>query len=56
MMNACKDHRHLSTFSRRTMLRKRVYDSVAARWTELVLPGHAPAVLAYEPDDEQRGG
>jgi 4-hydroxy-3-polyprenylbenzoate decarboxylase len=56
MINACKDHRHLSTFSRRTMLRKRVYDRVAARWTELGLPGHAPAVLAYEPDDEQRDG
>ena len=24
MINACKDHRHLSTFSRRTMLRKSV--------------------------------
>ena len=56
MINACKDHRHLSTFSRRTMLRKRVYNSVAARWTELGLPGQAPTVLAYEPDDEQRDG
>ena len=38
------------------MLRKRVYDNVAARWTELGLSGHATAVLAYEPDNEHRDG
>ena len=52
MINACMDHRHLSTFPKRTLLRKRVYDRVAARWTELGLPGRAPTVLAYEPEDE----
>ena len=40
----------------RPMLRKRVYDNLAARWTELGLSGHAPAVLAYELDDEHRDG
>jgi hypothetical protein len=34
------------------MLRKTVYDKVAARWTELGLPGRVPAVLAYEPEPE----
>ena len=33
MINACKDYRHLKTFSRRTTLRKSVYDRVSARWT-----------------------
>ena len=56
MINACKDHRALSTFSRRTMLRKSVYDTVAARWTGLGLPGQAPTVLAYEPEDTSKKG
>ena len=54
MINACKDYRHISSFSRRTMLRKRVYDKVATRWTELGLPGRAPTVLAFEPEDEPK--
>ena len=54
LINACKDHKHLATFPKRTMLRKRVYDRVAARWTELGLPGRAPTLLAYEPEDEPK--
>ena len=54
MINACKDYRHISSFSKRTMLRKRVYDRVAARWTELGLPGRAPIVLAFEPEPEPK--
>jgi hypothetical protein len=30
------------------VLRKDVYDRVAARWTEMGLPGRAPGVLAFE--------
>lgn len=52
MINACKDYRHIATFSRRTMLRRSVYERVAARWTEMGLPGRAPTVLAYEPEDD----
>jgi UbiD family decarboxylase len=52
LINACKDHRHLKTFSKRTMLRKSVYDAVASRWREMGLPGNPPAVLAYEPEDK----
>ena len=54
MINACKDYRHISSFSRRTMLRKPVYDKVAARWAELGLPGRVPAVLAFEPEPEPK--
>jgi 4-hydroxy-3-polyprenylbenzoate decarboxylase len=50
LINACKDHRALKTFSRRSMLRKSVYDKVASRWKELGLPGAAPGVAAYEPE------
>jgi len=50
MINACKDYRHIASFSKRSMLRKRVYDTVAARWSELGLPGKAPNVTAFEPE------
>jgi len=48
LINACKEHRRLPVFSKRTTLRKKVYDQVAARWTELGLPGQAPTVRAFE--------
>ena len=48
LINACKEHRHLPVFSKRTTLRKQVYDKVAARWRELGLPGKAPMVRAFE--------
>src|SRR4029079_16634934 len=44
LINACKDHRYLATFSKRSMLRKSVYDKVAARWSQLGLPGQVPTV------------
>ncbi len=52
LINACKEHRHLPVFSKRTTLRKTVYDKVAARWTELGLPGRVPAVRAFETENK----
>ena len=51
LINACKEHRHLPVFSKRTTLRKKIYDQVAARWTELGLSGEAPAVRAFEAEN-----
>ncbi len=48
LINACKDHRHLPVFSKRTAIRKSVYDKVASRWADLGLPGHIPTVRAFE--------
>ena len=48
LINACKDHRHLPVFSKRTTLRKEIYDDVAARWQKLGLPDKAPQVRAFE--------
>lgn len=48
LINACKEHRHLPVFSKRTMLRKEIYDKVASRWRELGLPGQAPQIKAFE--------
>ena len=50
LINACKEHRHLPVFSKRTALRKKVYDDIAARWNTLGLPGRIPAVRAFEND------
>ena len=48
LINACKEHRHLPVFSKRTTLRKNIYDKIASRWKELGLPGHIPTVRAFE--------
>ena len=48
LINACKEHRHLPVFSKRTTLRKNIYDKVASRWKELGLPGRTPSVRAFE--------
>ena len=48
LINACKDHRYLPVFSKRTALRKSIYDQVARRWSKLGLPGSIPTVRAFE--------
>jgi UbiD family decarboxylase len=48
LINACKEHRYLPVFSKRTALRKEIYDKVAAEWKKLGLPGHVPSVRAFE--------
>jgi 4-hydroxy-3-polyprenylbenzoate decarboxylase len=50
LINACKEHRHLPVFARRTSLRRAVYEEIAARWTELGLPGVVPTVKTFEAD------
>jgi UbiD family decarboxylase len=48
LINACKDHRYLATFSKRTALRKSVYERVVGRWSEMGLSGVAPQLFAFE--------
>jgi 4-hydroxy-3-polyprenylbenzoate decarboxylase len=48
LINACKDHRHLATFSKRTTLRESVHRKVAARWSELGFDDVAPTPAAFE--------
>ncbi|MBI2317786.1 MAG: UbiD family decarboxylase, partial [Betaproteobacteria bacterium] len=52
LINACKEHRSLPVFSKRTALRKPVYDQVARRWKELGLPGEVPSVKAFEAESK----
>jgi UbiD family decarboxylase len=48
LINACKEHRYLPVFSKRTTLRKEIYDKVAGEWKKLGLPGQVPQVRAFE--------
>jgi 4-hydroxy-3-polyprenylbenzoate decarboxylase len=48
LINACKEHRYLPVFSKRTALRKEMYDKVAGEWKRLGLPGQVPTVRAFE--------
>jgi UbiD family decarboxylase len=48
LINACKEHRFLPVFSKRTALRKEIYDKVAGDWKKLGLPGQVPTVRAFE--------
>jgi 4-hydroxy-3-polyprenylbenzoate decarboxylase len=52
LINACKEHRYLPVFSKRTALRKEVYDRVASMWEKLGLPGETPAVRAFEQESK----
>ncbi len=52
LINACKEHRHLPVFSKRTALSKGNYDKIAARWKKLGLPGEIPTVRAFEEENK----
>ena len=52
LIDACKPHRHLEDFPKTTLLRRDIYERVAGRWTELGMPGAAPAMSAF--DDGER--
>jgi UbiD family decarboxylase len=52
LINACMEHRYLPVFSRRTKMRRSMYDQVRGRWSELGLPGTPPQVFAFEDDDD----
>ncbi len=52
LINACKEHRYLPVFSKRTALRREIYDRVAARWENLGLPGQIPEVRAFEEESK----
>ncbi|HVN23402.1 MAG TPA: UbiD family decarboxylase [Syntrophorhabdales bacterium] len=50
LINACKEHRFLKTFSKRTRLTKPTYEKVQQRWKSYGLPFDIPAIDAFEPD------
>ena len=48
LINACMEHRYLKQFSKRTKIRRSVYDQVAAKWTRLGFTGAPPKLWALE--------
>ncbi len=48
LINACKEHRYIPVFSKRTKLRRSVYNQVSQRWSELGLPGMIPKLSTFE--------
>jgi 4-hydroxy-3-polyprenylbenzoate decarboxylase len=48
LINACMEHRHLASFSKRTKLRRSVYEAVAAKWQRLGFEGEPPQLWALE--------
>ena len=50
LINACKEHRFLPVFSKRTTLTREMYEQVTQRWKELGLRGTTPPVRAFEED------
>ena len=52
LINACMDHKHIKNFSKKSKLRKEIYDRVASRWLELGFEGTPPDVVSFEEDKE----
>jgi 4-hydroxy-3-polyprenylbenzoate decarboxylase len=48
LVNACREHRYLKQFSKRTKVRRGVYEQVAARWSRLGFAGQPPRLWALE--------
>ncbi len=49
LINACKEHRYLASFSRRTTLTRAMWERIASRWnTDFRLPGRPPELLSYD--------
>jgi 4-hydroxy-3-polyprenylbenzoate decarboxylase len=48
LINACMEHRYIKTFSRRTKLRRSMYESVSAKWQRLGFKDAPPKLWALE--------
>jgi UbiD family decarboxylase len=50
LVNACKPHRYLKQFPASTLLRREVYERVAARWRELGFAEPPPTINVFHKD------
>lgn len=50
LINACKPHRYLKQFPPSTLLRREVYDRIAARWAELGFTEPPPRIDLFHKD------
>jgi 4-hydroxy-3-polyprenylbenzoate decarboxylase len=54
LINACKEHKYLKVFSKRTRLTNDTYDKVEARWAKYGLPFEIPKIDLFEEDVKNR--
>jgi len=54
LINACREHRYLHVFSKRTAIRREMYEKVSREWTELGLAGEPPRLLFFHEEDKNR--
>ena len=52
LINACKEHKYLKVFSKRTLLRESVYNKVKKRWDHLGFDFPPPELHTFEPQDK----
>jgi len=50
LINACKPHRHIRQFPQTTLIRRKVYERVAARWDELGFAEPPPTLTTFHPE------
>ena len=48
IINACMEYKYIKTYSRRSLLKKEVYDQVCTRWQELGFDGAPPKITTFE--------
>ncbi|MDE3077062.1 MAG: UbiD family decarboxylase, partial [Chloroflexota bacterium] len=53
LVNACREHRYLHVFSKRTAIRKQLYEKVSREWADLGLKGSPPPVRFFHEEDQQ---
>ncbi len=53
LINACREHRYLHVFSKRTTVRQELYEKIRSEWKELGLEGEPPRLLAFHTDDRR---
>ena len=54
LINACKEHRYLPVFSKRTAIRHELYEKISREWKELGLDGEPPRLLAFHQEDHRK--
>jgi UbiD family decarboxylase len=50
LINACKPHRHIKHFPQTTLIRRKIYDRVVARWSELEFSEPPPTLTTFHPE------
>jgi UbiD family decarboxylase len=55
LINACKNYKHLKEFSKRSRLRREVYERLVKRWPEFGLKFPPPVIRHFEEDGASAG-